>query len=768
MSNKKWWELRSAADDGDDLDDDGPEVVEQDDDGDWIDNFRFSDYRADRGLSSSDAIWNRYGYAGSTFGSLDKSWRSSGLGSVIKQFGTDVKTAKRLEAAQRLVQGFVDTFALDNPLKAHFSAHTVSLGGEEGEKSVVVSHRPLLDKSLSEPEAHRVMTAQAANAAAHARYGGRESLDRQMEISSRFPNNDLASQLGALLDDYRIDSSFRRDYPGYEDVYAPAQEYVAKGLLGDRERFALEDFKGASIANAALNYAPFTDWSERESEREWWTDWANEYAFSDPAEFGDGVDAAINHLNIPLPPKPPTSSQPDAAKDDDKSDDSSEDESQGGGKSESEQDSDDQEQGGSGAGDEGEDESQDDQDSGEQESEGDQKGDGDQESEGESEGDQEQGGSGSDSGSSESLRDEDEDPQELDEDPQELDEDDAQDSDGGGAQAHVDLPVGLGNGVSLTGLANGQSTDVDADTAERVAASAGALVTGRDDNEVGEVYWSAKGFTYNGRLHVEAKSSANGYIRRAFTRSRTAHYAVERGHLTGRIDNRSLPRIASDDYRLFSKRVAPSETKYRVWLMLDNSGSMRGNPSIQAMNLAASLALAVRHVPNVTLDVWAWTSGIKTPSAQFSAVRVYADGEPIAKIGDVGQCPQGGTPDGQVLSWASREIRKQCRPDETPVILMASDGDGSLASESWQRNFSVDGYPAEEIARIRASAGKDRVAVARQSGVKVMSVAIGNGINAATQEAIYGKGNYLPWEGSIQKMAKPLGDLLARVASNHA
>jgi hypothetical protein len=265
-------------------------------------------------------------------------------------------------------------------------------------------------------------------------------------------------------------------------------------------------------------------------------------------------------------------------------------------------------------------------------------------------------------------------------------------------------------------------------------------------------------------------SSANGYIRRAFQRSKTSHYASERGHVNGRIDNRSLPRIASDDYRLFSKRVAPSDTRYRVWLLVDNSGSMDGAPKRDAINLAASVALAVRHIPNVTLDVWAWTSGIKTQGAAFSAVRVYTEGQAIDKIGETMMLPSGGTPDNAVLSWAAREIKRQCRPDETPVLIMASDGSGGLWSEAYNKQPHIldqvrKNMSPEDFAAWSSKFGEDRVAAARKSGVKVLSVAIGQ-LDPGSQDAIYGKGNHLLWRGSIKNMAKPLGDLIARVASN--
>lgn len=717
MSKKRqWWQDQ----DDPSLDDD-VEVVEQDDDGDWIDNFRFGDYRADKGLSSADAIWKRYGYTG-TFSDPSYSRLAKGL-------GLDYATSKKIEAAQRLVQGFVDTFALDNPLTARFSDADVAARGDDGAKDVIVSHRPLLDRTLAEHDAHSIMTAQAANAAARARFGGVESRVRSEEVraaTAGTPEARIAEDLATILDGHRIDTAFRRDYPGYEDVYAPAQAYIARGLLKGRETFDLEDFAGASIANAALNFDQWTDWTGRETEHEWWKGWADHYAHGSVDQFVDGVLEGIAHIHEELPPKPdqPKSGDEPGNPSGEKGDEGGQGGKQDGddeGKQEGKQDGDQPDD------DEGEDKP---------ESGGENPDDGEQKTDGQGQGD------GSDEGGQTEVQ-----------------------------PKSIDLPTQLGKGVSLTGMANGQSKDISESDAERLAEAASALVIGRDAKEVGEVYWSAASFVreaghYMERIKVQPESAANGYVRRAFTRSRTAHFATERGHKNGRIDNRSLPRIASDDYRLFSKRTAPSETRYRVWLLVDNSGSMGGKPVIEAVNLAASVALAVRHVPNVALDVWAWTSSLRISGSSFSAVRVYANGDPITKIGDTGVLSQGGTPDNAVLSWAAREIVKQCRPDEVPVIIMASDGSGGLASEAYCRDPDVTkGWAPDQVARYREQAGPDRVALARKAGIKVLSVAIGD-LNVKSQDLIYGKGNHLPWQGSIKAMAKPLGDLLARVASN--
>jgi hypothetical protein len=178
--------------------------------------------------------------------------------------------------------------------------------------------------------------------------------------------------------------------------------------------------------------------------------------------------------------------------------------------------------------------------------------------------------------------------------------------------------------------------------------------------------------------------------------------------------------------------------------MVDCSISMRGEPMAEAISVAAALATASRFLPNIRLEVWGWTGPQHLADAAFSAVRVWSSGEPVGNVGLLGGIPRHGTPDGEMLSWVTRDIAKAVRPDERPLVIIASDGDGSLA-ESGAR-------------------GSDVVAAARRHGVGVVSVALGD-LKVETQARLYGEGNYISWQGSVKAIARPLGDLIARVAA---
>ena len=133
-------------------------------------------------------------------------------------------------------------------------------------------------------------------------------------------------------------------------------------------------------------------------------------------------------------------------------------------------------------------------------------------------------------------------------------------------------------------------------------------------------------------------------------------------------------------------------------------------------------------------------------TAAFSAVRVYHSGDPIANISTLTGLVTGGTPDAAVVSWAARAIRKATPRDVQPVLIVASDGEGSLSSavHLGDTTFVSD--------------------LARKYQVQIVSVAIGD-INETFQETAYGPKGYIGWKGSIAQAARPLGDLVARIAS---
>lgn len=311
----------------------------------------------------------------------------------------------------------------------------------------------------------------------------------------------------------------------------------------------------------------------------------------------------------------------------------------------------------------------------------------------------------------------------------------------GAVDGQVDgLPTCYADGIGQAADADGQTAPYTSEEAQRLVENDKARVSidGSGYND-GEVYWAPGGVIRRKPEPPKAVRGASSAIRAAFARSRTGHFATDRGKRSGHLDSTSLSRIARDDYRIFSKRTAPSEGRYLVWLMVDCSGSMGGQPVEDATAVASSLAAASRHLPNVELDIWGWTSGWKGIGA-WGAVRVWHTGDPLVNVGYLPVVRRGGTPDKEVVTWAAKAIRKSARRDQQPVLIIASDGAGSMYGDP-----SV-------------------VDEARRRGVRVVSVALGGALEEY-QEMVYGPHGYVPWAGSIAATAKPLGELVARVAA---
>jgi hypothetical protein len=234
-------------------------------------------------------------------------------------------------------------------------------------------------------------------------------------------------------------------------------------------------------------------------------------------------------------------------------------------------------------------------------------------------------------------------------------------------------------------------------------------------------------------------------VRDAFMRSRSGHTGIDRRQARGRLVSHDLDRVARQDYRVFSRRHAPDPGRLLIWVLVDCSSSMGGKPIDDATAVATALADASRTCPNVRMAVWGWSdpfTGLGTSRATAGAARVWETGMQVAEVGRLRDLDMGMTPDAIVIGWAWRAILKDARPGERPVIIVGSDGFG-------QNNMS------------------DIVGQARRHGVDVRSVALGH-LSESAQEARFGRGNYITWQGSMDATARPLGTLVADLAGRAA
>jgi len=259
------------------------------------------------------------------------------------------------------------------------------------------------------------------------------------------------------------------------------------------------------------------------------------------------------------------------------------------------------------------------------------------------------------------------------------------------------------------------------------------------------VYKSTVGITtrsYNDRPEISGHAAAA--IRNAILRSRTGTTGVERYQKRGKLDGKSLQRLAMQDTRIFKRSIAPDPGKFLIWVMVDVSGSMGGSPVSDAATVARALADASMGTPTVRLEVWAWSDPFMRRhaydvGARAGVVRVWNRHLPTTEVFKLAQLPMGGTPDAPVLDWAWRAILKETHQGETPAIIMCSDGWGD--------------YQMPQV-----------IDKARKHGVMVKSVALGY-LNERQQEQRFGRGNYVPWQGSISATARPLANMILDIAT---
>lgn len=667
MGKQDWWSSRSAVDDGargDSLDDaiwnSRDDDDDDDDTGSWLDDFSFSDYAEQSTGSAVSTIWGRYG-----------------------RYVDQSDNAAKLAAALRLVQGFVDTFATgDKPYRVSFDESVGTAGTDFVGRTIAISHKPLFDPTLTQDEAHTVMTAMAAHEASHVRYG--RSTARA--VATAFPGDALADRLSNILDDYRIERRYARDFPGYEGIFAPALAYVAKSSLGENVPNG-STFRGGNLAVAGTRYPQFIDWTGVEGERDWWSAWATTFSANDtPKLHVEGVGAALDHLKDIAKQDRKERERKQAAKQGDPTGEGEGVPSKKSGASQSD--------GQSASQSESQSESQDESQS-----------DGQSESQSESQ-------SASQSESQDEITDE-------------------------GPTLAQCWSDGVGN------AAHGQTDRLGSGQAQDLANQGEHLTSPDANGQRGLVYWGPRGLHLS-RRGLDSPIGAAA-IKAAFLRARTGHFARERYQRAGRVDNCSLTRVVGSDQRIFAKRHAPSEQRYRVWLLVDCSGSMSGRPIDEAASVAQALVASTRSVPTVSLDVWGWTSGGNGTSGgvgAFQAVRVWTEGRDLADIGFLKSFGGGSTPDKETVQWAAKAIVAQSRSDEKPLIIIASDGQGSL----------------------RGDDGKATIAAIRKSGVAVVSVAIGR-VRDDHFTNIYGQHGFVPFRGSISAMARPLAQVIARFAS---
>jgi hypothetical protein len=622
-------------------------------------------------------------------------WSSYGF----KAGGVGDRTTQDLVTAHGMVESFVNAFARDGRYRVVFDANVSTAGTNMTEKVTAITPAPVIDPTLTAEEAGLILTGLAVHEISHPRYGR----GTWSAVEAAFPHNSAASRLSNLLDDIRIERRFVEDYPGYAGVFAPTLDYIGKaGTKNGLNTPKLSD--PVNLAISATRYPTFAKWNAATSaEAAWWTDWATRWSkFDAPRKHVEAIREALVHVaNVraanPAPkpasqaPSAPSAPSTETSGDADAQDAIGEPTHATQGDKEATQ---------SDTADSGEDTD-------------DSSGDDDLDA----------------TGDAASMSD-----KELNEATQGADADEEQHASSCSGSASVEAAARK-NGAEDEEL-NGLKRDADA-TVENAR--------NLDDDGHGhlvDVAQSLKGLVYGGYTKPSASATASRYIRNAILRSRGGHTDIDSYKQRGRLDQRGMARIAHGDSRVFEQRKAPSPAKCLVWVMVDASGSMGGRPLMRAAQVAHAMADATNGTPTVRMEVYAWSSPFRRSSADSSGgagvARAWRTGQDPKDILRMAGLRTGGTPDATTMRWATKAIRHEVRPEETPVIIFISDGAG-------------EGGMNEAIAE------------ARRKGIKVFGVSFGE---SNDQEKRYGRGNWVPFAGSIIQTARPLADLFARLTSS--
>jgi Mg-chelatase subunit ChlD len=589
---------------------------------------------------------------------------------------SDTMRAELVLEAHHMVETFINAFTRENYLvdfadRGQQIAYTLF-----DKKHIFITASPLYDKSLTLDGMADILSGLACHEISHTRYG-KESMALSAHV---FGMNANAHMLANLLDDIRIERRFSAEYPGFANIFRAPMDYV-----GQRDCTG-QPISNADIAVRATRYDKYTDWSQSDpAERQWWIDWADKFWYTTDDVYINGIRDGLAHLAELKKQEQAAEKGPDP--------DTSGTEQDAGDPSDSEDSEDSQDSQGGDASDESPDANSESQPS-------------DDTSDGTSDGTSQGTGSDSDTFSSRPATDPRND---YGSDPDDREK------------------------VSADPCAAAASAEKsDDDIRHRLALQ--DLI-----NEDRETYTTQSGARVRiapdyGRDHrsaIDMSSSITRAVRDAFLRSRSGNSNPTAYKKHGKLDQLRLHRVAFGESNVFTRKTSPSVGRYRIWMLVDTSGSMSGPRLDATKQLTASIAQAISNIPNIKAAVYGWNDPGGT-----QATEVWQTGRPIETIGNL--MATGSTPDAQIMEWAAEVIKKQCVGAEVPVLIMMSDGEG--------RTNLVD-----------------KVAKARKNGVSVYSVSLASELGERHQRTVYGDGNYINCGGNIQDVARPLATLIAKI-----
>jgi len=591
----------------------------------------------------------------------------------VKSSRTGFMDKELVLEAHHMVETFINAFTREK-YQVDFCDRGAQLAATRFDtKKIFITASPLYDKSLTLDDMADILSGLACHEISHTRYG-KESMTLSTHVFGRNAN---AHMLANLLDDIRIERRFSDEYPGFANIFRAPMDYVG------RRDCTSQPVSNVDIAIRATRYDSFTDWSQTDPvERQWWIDWADKFWYTTDDVYINGIREGLAHLAELKKQEQAAPKEPDMDGPVEHYDGPSD------------------EQGSQG------------DDAGEQA--------GDDSPDVNNESDESDSGPDGDTSDGDTS------------------DEDGDDGDTFSSRPATDPRNDYGSDPT-------DSEKVSADPCAGAASGDEAMEDRIHRDEIQTVididrstYTTESGLQVNvtsqygrGSSQINMSSSIARAVRDAFLRSRSGNSNPTEYQKHGKLDQLRLHRIAFGESNLFTRKTSPSVGRFRIWMLVDTSGSMSGQRLDATKQLTASIAQSMTNIPTIKSAVYGWNASGTTYISE-----VWRTGMPIDTIGNL--YSSGGTPDANVIEWAAEVIKKECVGAEVPVIIMMSDGQGQ-------------------------STLVNQVQKARKNGVSVYSVSLAPELGEQYQRDVYGDGNYITCGANVQDVARPLATLITKI-----
>jgi hypothetical protein len=230
------------------------------------------------------------------------------------------------------------------------------------------------------------------------------------------------------------------------------------------------------------------------------------------------------------------------------------------------------------------------------------------------------------------------------------------------------------------------------------------------------------------------------------------------GKVSGRIDKKHLARLGTSE-RVFYTEGSPSPTRLRVVVILDRSGSMRGERMQKGMQMCRDLIEAGKNLPTVSVEVWGHTTADLLPGDTIEGgAEMLVQGDYIVvrelwrkgfSFEDFHKAANSqfmwGNEDGWALDVIGNEVQHTLAQGERALYVMVSDGQ------------PVYFEAGRNLAHVRSVV--DRL---RRQGAGVISVAVAPELPAEAQRAMYGDGHYIKYDDDPQHLLRDIAKTIGR------